>query len=220
MCMKKVYCDCIKEFEHIVNKIDGILKHYKYLFESRSFDEFDVMGFLIFVRNDDLQSKYPILYDFANIVAHRERTTGIAYNNMAKAIENAFELNSKGKVKGFCGPSYNSVINEIKGLMQKYDINIDKTTVIEIIFCLISIGQDVECKNNDQYLCTLKVFHDSEMRLSLVAVGIKASVCYFKCEKKYALQEHYSAGYINQAFQFVRIDGILQMRSCENGCRM
>ena len=53
-------------------KANDIFKHYKYVIENRKFDEYDILGFLIFVRNFISKDKYKYIYEFTDLVAHRE----------------------------------------------------------------------------------------------------------------------------------------------------
>lgn len=55
-------------------KAKFIMEHYKKLIENREFDEFDILGFLIFIRSFIKPNKqYPLIEEFADLVAHRER---------------------------------------------------------------------------------------------------------------------------------------------------
>lgn len=203
-----------------MNKIDGIIKHYVELFNNHMFDEYDVAGFLIIIRNDNLRAKQPYIYDFANIVAHRTRTEGVAFNAMKKAIDNKFAINLKGRVIGFCGPSYASLKKEIESLADKYGYICDEEFCKEFILCLMSIGQDVMCEEDGKMICELKLSQGLNNKLSLDAMGEDASVCYSLYNPKYNFENEYSAGLITEAVEAIRDNGKLELHFCESGDRV
>ena len=86
-------------------KAKFMLKNYKELIENRAFDEFDILGFLIFIRSFIYKnSKYKLIEEFADLVAHRERNQGIAMKCIANAIDNKYlcKANSK-EIEGYNG---------------------------------------------------------------------------------------------------------------------
>ena len=46
-----------------------ILDHYKYLFDNYLFDEYDVLGFLIFIREQIDASTCHFIQEFADLIA-------------------------------------------------------------------------------------------------------------------------------------------------------
>ena len=63
-----------------------ILNHYKTIIEKRAFDEYDILGFLIFIRawvtNDG------VIREFCDLIAHRERNQG----RVMRCIEGAIKM--------------------------------------------------------------------------------------------------------------------------------
>ena len=53
-----------------------MFEHYKKILEERLFDEYDILGFLIFIRRHISDSEYPYIRDFADLIAHRNRKRG------------------------------------------------------------------------------------------------------------------------------------------------
>lgn len=203
-----------------MNKIDGMIKHYTELFNNRKFDEYDVAGFLILIRNDGIMKNEPFIYDFANIVAHRARTRGAAYTAMSTAIRNNFKLDENGKVEGFSGPGYEDLIKETKKLSEKYNFNAEKDFCREFVLCLMFIAQNVTCEYNNQIICELQLFQTKNNNIALVAMGKDNSVCYSLYESKIDFENRYSWGLINGAVEAVRIEDKLELRFCENGNRV
>ena len=201
-----------------LKKMEGVIAHFVKAFNEKTFDEYDVMGFILTIRNDKLKEEQPFLYDFANIVAHRTRTEGIAFNAMKKAIDNGFKLNSKGKVLYYNGPSYNCLTKEIKEMAAKYRIDADKRFIKEFILCLIVIAQHTVCEDEKHNnICTLEIFRTKDEKLALVTVGNNASVCYLLCDSKIILSKHYEAGHITEAIEVLRVGGCLEIHVCESG---
>lgn len=66
-----------------------ILNHYKTIIEKRAFDEYDILGFLIFIRawvtNDG------VIREFCDLIAHRERNQGRVMRCIEGAIKNDYE---------------------------------------------------------------------------------------------------------------------------------
>lgn len=201
-----------------LKKTEGVIAHFVKAFNEKSFDEYDVMGFILTIRNDKLKKEQPFLYDFANIVAHRTRTEGIALNAMKKAIDNGFKLNSKGKVLYYNGPSYNCLTKEIKEIAAKYGIDADKCFIKEFILCLMVIAQHTVCEDeNHNNICTLEIFRTKDEKLALVTVGDNASVCYLLCDSKINISKNYEAGHITEAIEVLRVGSYLEVRVCESG---
>ena len=84
-------------------KEQTIINHYKYILENYLFDEYDILGFLIFIREKLDKSSCQYVYEFCDLIAHRTRNQGIIRDNIVKAINNSYELNSKNKVKDYHG---------------------------------------------------------------------------------------------------------------------
>ena len=70
-------------------KNDVILSHYKYLIENYLFDEYDILGFLIFIREQIDDSRCHFVKEFCDLIAHRTRDEGIIKDN----IKNKSDIN-------------------------------------------------------------------------------------------------------------------------------
>ena len=63
-----------------------MLEHYKNVIENRSFAEYDILGFLIFIRRH-LNKDNVYIREFADLIAHRERDRGIVVDCITASIE-------------------------------------------------------------------------------------------------------------------------------------
>ena len=205
-----------------MDKISGMIRHYVGLFNNQTFDEYDVNGFLILIRNDRLKQNQPHIYDFANIVAHRIRSEGVAFRAMNAAKNNNFEKNSTGSVKGFCGVSYGVLVKEIKSLSKRYNFMAEKQFCRDFILCLMSIAQDVICKKDEesQIICELKLVQGKDGVLALGAMGKDTSICYLLYTPKFNFENDYPAGLITDAVEAIRVDGKLERHFCESGIKI
>ncbi len=64
-----------------------ILNYYRNIIERKEFDEYDILGFLIFIRKH-IEKEYTYIAEFANLIAHRERAKGIVMRCISSAIDN------------------------------------------------------------------------------------------------------------------------------------
>lgn len=115
------------------------LGHYKCLIENRKFDEYDIMGFLVLIREHINQKKNPMIYDIANGTAHRKRNKGKIYNSIYYAVLNNYSTNEDGKVDGYHGILNNAWKTECLNLSQQFHIKITPIISIELAICMFSI---------------------------------------------------------------------------------
>lgn len=115
------------------------LKHYKKLIESRRFDEYDIMGFLMLIREYINQKMNPIIFDIANGTAHRKRNKGKIYDSMYHAVLNNYLINKDGKVEGYHGVLNSEWKQEYLNLSEQFDIKITPIISTELAVCMFSI---------------------------------------------------------------------------------
>ncbi|HAB67013.1 hypothetical protein [uncultured Clostridium sp.] len=137
------------------------LKHYKYLIENRKFDEYDIVGFLVLIREHIDMNKNPIFHDFADGTAHRKRNQGIIYDCMYDAELNCYNLDDKGniisvktdingnpvlfsktvdnKIGGYSGLEYIRWEEECNHISSQFDIKITPIIAKELLLCMFSI---------------------------------------------------------------------------------
>ena len=66
----------MRKEKNMDDKAKKILEHYRKVIEDEDFDEYDILGFLIFIRSY-LGENMNIIREFSDLVAHRERNKGI-----------------------------------------------------------------------------------------------------------------------------------------------
>ena len=158
-------------------KESNMLKHYKQLIENREFDEYDIYAFLILIRDHIPKGKLKIFRDFADAVAHREKNKGIMVDNIKNCIINNYQKSNGAKVKDYTSFSIKSWNNQLKQLMNIFDIKTNKIIIKELTVCIFSIFQNLILKDkndnilgeivmlanhtcNEIYLCTSEIDND------------------------------------------------------------
>jgi len=133
-----------------------ILKSYHQLFKGRSFLERDVLGFLIFIRE---QVSDTVLTELCNFVAHRNRDRGITYT-LAESINNALQSDNSSEIEGqnlfYSSEHIGQVINDFFAHQSLPALS--STTITEIIMSIISLLQAIPIMKKDgAKLCELEV---------------------------------------------------------------
>ena len=124
------------------NKEQQIMKHYKMLIETNTFDEYDILGFLIFIRRHLSDDKHPNIKEFAHLIAHWERDRGKVNNCIITAIENNYQTERDGRtVVGYNGMNYDDWVREWEDIGIKFDINFDDKIIEELTLCVFSLAQ-------------------------------------------------------------------------------
>ncbi len=132
-------------------KAKVILQHYKNKIEEQLFDEYDILGFLIFVRSYiGLSADFKTINEFSNLIAHRKRDRGRVMESIEVAIKNNYEV-AKGtkKIKGYNGIHYNEWEKEWYKLGEKFDIKFTPKIIKEVTICIFSIAQFTEYKSGN-----------------------------------------------------------------------
>ena len=164
-----------------------MLDHYKYLFDNYLFDEYDVLGFLIFIREQIDASICHFIQEFADLIAHRSRNQGIIRENIVKSINSNYSCNNKGNVIGYNGVKWDTWVNEWNRLGKQidFDFSKDKKEILkQITICIISLAQDTKYYDKDVIIGKVEAFIDGGKNLSLVTTEGKSDslmVCLMKC---------------------------------------
>lgn len=195
-------------------KNDVILSHYKYLIENYLFDEYDILGFLIFIREQIDDSRCHFVKEFCDLIAHRTRDEGIIKDNIKNAINNSYKKNKKNKIKGYNGFNWKTWINEWKII--GVDLNIDffkdnKKLLKEITICIISLAQDTEYFDNDILIGKVEPFIDSAKKIVLLTPEPNKHsplVCLMTCGPFEEIANE-DRGFINNPLETKRIDKTL-----------
>lgn len=164
-----------------------ILDHYKHLFDNYLFDEYDVLGFLIFIREQIDPSTCQFIQEFADLIAHRSRNKGIIRENIVKSIGSNYSCNAKGHVIGYNGAKWNAWLNEWNRLGKQidFDFSKDKEELLkQITICIISLAQDTKYYDKDVIIGKVESFIGGGKNLLLVTTEGKSDslmVCLMKC---------------------------------------
>ena len=160
---------------------------FRKIIEERKFDEYDIIAFLITIRAYLNRNKTPLIYDFADGIAHRKRNQGKAFNSIMNSAKNKYKLNKYGKVEMYNGMDYEGWKKEWEIVSKLFDIKITPIIVSEITLCIFSIFQftefeysEDEIKKNPEYKELKGIFElliDEISNLSLSAFSNKA-VCF------------------------------------------
>lgn len=148
-----------------------IFNHYKYIIENGLFDEYDILGFLIFIREQIDNSTCQFIYEFCNLIAHRKRDQGIIRDNIVNAINNSYEVNSKKHVKNYNGIEWKTWVNEWKIVSEKLKIDIlkdNKKILKEMTICIISLAQDTKYYDKDVCIGKVEAYIDGCKNLCLI----------------------------------------------------
>lgn len=116
-----------------------LFNQYKKLIENNVFTEFDIYGFLILMRNYLRENNLNYITEFADLVAHRERTKGIIVNSIKNAKNNKYNTINK-KVEGYHGIKEQEWYREWNQLCSDNNIKVDLKTIKEISLCIFSLA--------------------------------------------------------------------------------
>lgn len=173
-----------------------ILTHYQNLLRSRRFDEYDILGFLIFVRRHINIKTFPFILEFSNLIAHRKRSRGIVMDAIKNAIQSNYKLTEKdecdpnhkvGSIQAYCGISEQEWRNEWERLLKYFDIEFQTTLFMEISICIFSLAQNSEYeytdKKNRRYTGKIELFLFSDGYLGLCTTEgtpYSCTICFAK----------------------------------------
>lgn len=118
-----------------------ILKHYEKLFYEYAFDEYDIRGFLMFIREHIREEKkYPCILEFSDLIAHPRRSRGIVATAIKSAIDNDYATHDGKKVKQYNGINEERWKSEWKKLFNELGIKMSKRLIDEITICVCSMA--------------------------------------------------------------------------------
>lgn len=191
-----------------------MLQHYKNIIENRCFDEYDIFGFLIFIRWH-LGNNQKYIRDFADLMAHREREWGLAVKCIKATIDNQGKTESDGKkVKDYHGVDYTIWVREWKELGLEHQIAINDKIIQEITLCIFSLAQYTKYDDKRGHAGKMDLFQGRDKSLALTTSENKSGslfVCFAKSTAFNFVRE-LSAGYLRKPVETVREDSQLRLR--------
>lgn len=131
-----------------------MLRHYQKLFDNYSFDEYDILGFLMLIRRF-IQSGYTDILEFADLIAHRLRDRGKAMTCISTAIDNNYETFGGKIVKGYHGIDEYSWKTEWEQLFTNLCMVLNDRLLKEITICIFSLAHGseyIDVKGHHGYL--------------------------------------------------------------------
>ena len=188
-----------------------ILNHYKQLIEGQMFDEFDLIGFFIFIRSIIQKSNYPNIFDFCDTIAHRGRDRGKAANGIKAIIQNQYQTeNNSKKLKGANGITEEAWSAEWNKFGQNYSFSINDSIIQDISLCVLSLLQGVQIEDNDNNIASLVIVKGPNVLCAATTEGKPDSlpVVFFKvCVATEAIPDDF----INDAIYTIRENGKLRL---------
>lgn len=201
-------------------KAESIMNYYKELIQNHKFDEYDILGFLIFIKNSIKSTgKYPFIVEFTDLIAHRERDRGIVMNCIRNAIDNEYRYYKESKeVCGYKGIKEEDWRNEWINFGKEFGITINEDIIREITLCIYSLAQKTQY--NDKKLHTGKIelyIEKNKGKIGLLTTeGNKDSfyVCFSKYQG-YEITECYESHIPNKEILYTNrnCNGQLELRN-------
>lgn len=201
------------------NKEQQIMIHYKKLIETNTFDEYDILGFLIFIRRHLSYKEYPYITEFAHLIAHRERDRGKVYDCIITAIKNEYQTEKNGRtVVDYNGMNYAEWVREWKDIGHKLDIDFTDNVLEDLTLCVFSLAQfscykDKEGRESGK----LELFVGRDNSLALMTTEGNSDSLYICFSKfgSFKLCRKIPAGHLKNPVETVRENGKLRLRDSE-----
>jgi len=205
--------------EHKIGKIMDkkekvILEHYKKIIENRKFDEYDILGFLIFVRRH-IESDCNYIQEFADLIAHRERDRGIVTSCISAAIDNQYKTKSDGKqITGYNGIKIETWNKQWEKLGKKLNIDLDEKVIEEITLCIFSLAQFTQYDDKKGHSGKIDIFQNRSGAILLTTSENKSDSSYIGFAKigHYVFERELSAGRLVKPVETIRDQGELRLR--------
>jgi len=196
-----------------------ILKHYKEIIENRKFDEYDILGFLIFIREKLNKGNFSIIPEFTDLIAHRHRNKGMVMNNICIAIQNNYQRKND-KVKGYQGIKWETWLAEWKKLFLESNIKCNKTIVTEITLCIYSLAQNTTYNDENGNIGKIELVIDNNTNSLCLCTTEGLADSFYICLSKFGRfninKSLFEFGFIKEVVETKRIEGKLIL-TCSKG---
>lgn len=189
------------------------LNKFRRIIEKRKFDEYDIMAFLITIRAYLKKGDTPLIYDFADGIAHRKRDRGNAFESIMNSAQNKYVISEYGKVEKYNGMDYEGWKNEWNIISKLFDIKITPIIISEITLCIFSIFQFTEfeynegqIKKNPEYKVFKGIFElliDENSNLHLTTLESKA-ICFGRLDDV-EVEEKFKSKFFFEPVETIRI---------------
>lgn len=192
-------------------KEEKMLEHYKNVIENRFFAEYDILGFLIFIRRH-LNKDNAYIREFADLIAHRERDRGIVVDCITASIENNYQTEQgSNKVIGYNGLHYEQWEKEWTSLGEKLGIAFDQKIIKEITLCIFSLTQHTHYNDKKGHSGKIDLFqgNDSSLALATSTDDIHSPLVGFAKLDNVNFVRELPAGHLNKPVDTKRTNGKL-----------
>lgn len=163
------------------NKANQICDIFIKKFETSSFDEIDIIGFLIFIREllKDRKNDFKYLIELADFIAHRKRNKGIILNSINYAKNNNYYTDSNKSIKGCDSIQVTDWNNELNKLWTLFHIKTYNKLNQEFTLCIYSLMQDACFEKNNKIIGkTWLDFYKRDNQIALLTSNNTANSTY------------------------------------------
>lgn len=182
---------------------------------NREFDEHDIYGFYIFIRNylEKFQGDYTWIQEWADLVAHRNRDQGRVLKSMKNAMKNQYEIVKRTKtIKGYQGMKEGTLEREFCNLFRELGYKLSNEIQKEIVLCTFSIA-NFTCYQLDesiQKVGIVRLWQIEDGLALLTSAGGKGDVyiCLSTLTGNY-IHTNFSFGCLKEPVEVVRKNGKL-----------
>ena len=146
-----------------------MLRHYSKLLDEFLFDEYDILGFLMLIRERIRKEKtYPCILEFSDLIAHYERDRGLVFDAIKTAIDNGYKTTDGKRIIDYKGIDETTWISEWDGLLTELNISVNKRLLDEITICICSLANGSSYYNEKSRHSGIMYLGFSENKIALV----------------------------------------------------
>ncbi len=146
-----------------------MLSHYSKLLDEFLFDEYDILGFLMLIREHIRKSKsYPCILEFADLIAHHERDQGLVFDAIKTAKENGYKTSDGKRVIDYKGIDETTWKSEWNQLLTELNISVNKRLLDEITICICSLANGSRYYNKKSRYAGILYLGFTENKIALI----------------------------------------------------
>lgn len=146
-----------------------MLRHYSKLLDEFLFDEYDILGFLMLIRERIRKEKtYPCILEFSDLIAHYERDRGLVFDAIKTAIDNGYKTTDGKRIIDYKGIDETTWISEWDGLLTELNISVNKRLLDEITICICSLANGSSYYNKKSRHAGIMYLGFSENKIALI----------------------------------------------------
>ena len=178
-----------------------------------TFDEYDIYSFLIFIRRHLSRRSFPLVIEFADSVAHRERDQGKIYDNIKNSISSDYSI-IDGHVVGYHGYDIQSWNDEWQRVLNRFGIVSNNRMIREITFCIFSLFQETKYKSNGRIIGKIKLlFNYGHSEIALLTSECTDESLLVVFAKLDNVKIYKKDIFLDDSVETYRENGVLKMRN-------